>query len=366
MKARQSCLIFLIPLAAGCTPGKSNLPNVASVSTHISPAEETPTAMSATADPNQPAFDMNARIGRGVNLGNALEAPKEGEWGVTLEPDYFRLISEQGFDSVRVPIRWSAHALTDTPFTIDPVFFDRIDWVVEQAVANDLVVILNIHHYEEIFSDPPGQRERFLALWEQIAGHYQDTPETVVFELLNEPNGDQLTAPVWNELAAEALAVVRRGNPQRFVIIGPVNWNNVDALSSLELPADDRRIIATFHYYNPFQFTHQGAEWTAGSDSWLGTTWEATETQRAAVQRDLEKAAQWSRENQRPVYLGEFGAYHKADMQSRARWTEFVARTAEAGGMSWAYWEFCAGFGIYDPTLQMYIKRLVDALIPPQ
>ena len=38
----------------------------------------------------------NKRLGRGINLGNALDAPKEGEWGVTLKEGYFKAIKEAG------------------------------------------------------------------------------------------------------------------------------------------------------------------------------------------------------------------------------------------------------------------------------
>ena len=59
------------------------------------------------------AQTINQKIGRGINLGNALEAPNEGDWGVVLQPDYFKAIAQAGFNSVRIPIRWSNHALAD-------------------------------------------------------------------------------------------------------------------------------------------------------------------------------------------------------------------------------------------------------------
>ena len=62
--------------------------------------------------------------------------------------------------------------------------------------------------------------------------------------------------------------------------------------------------------------------------------------------------------------MGEFGAYSKADMVSRASWTEFVARTADEYGFSWGYWEFCAGFGIYNPNEETWNESLVQALLP--
>lgn len=317
------------------------------------------------ADKGLDAFEQNKRLGRGVNLGNALEAPKEGEWGVTLQEEYFSLIQAAGFDSVRIPIRWSTHASQTAPYTIEAAFFERVDWAVDQAIGNNLQVVINMHHYEEIFKDPAAHEERYLALWEQIAEHYQDYPDSLVFEILNEPN-NKLTGPLWNDLLVKALAVVRQTNPERNVIIGPAEWNSLEKLSDLRLPEDDRHILVTFHYYQPFHFTHQGAEWADGSEAWLGTTWTGTPAQEKALKRDLDLAAGWAEKNNRPLYLGEFGAYSRADMDWRARWTEAVARQAEERGMSWAYWEFCAGFGVYDPQLKIWINPLLNALLPPQ
>ena len=310
------------------------------------------------------AFAQNERLRRSVNLGNALEAPNEGEWGMTLEADFFKIIREGGFDAVRVPIRWSAHAAQDPPYTIDPAFFDRIDWVVEQALQNDLAVILDLHHYEEIMPSPPAHRERFLALWDQIAQHYQSAPDSVFFELLNEPNGKMAEGGTWNELLALGIETVRQTNPRRTIIVGPVDWNSIDRLSSLALPEGERNLIVTVHYYQPFHFTHQGAEWAEGADAWLGTLWSGSEREQQSLRADLEKAARWGTKNRRPIFLGEFGAYSKADMDSRALWTAFVAREAEKLGMSWAYWEFGAGFGVYDREKGEWVEPIHTALIP--
>src|SRR5262249_3752810 len=80
------------------------------------------------------AFHYNRLLGRGINLGNALEGPHEGAWGVTLKADYFHLIKKAGFNSVRIPIRWSAHANTDFPYEIESGFFHRVDWAIQQAL----------------------------------------------------------------------------------------------------------------------------------------------------------------------------------------------------------------------------------------
>ena len=159
---------------------------------------------------------------------------------------------------------------------------------------------------------------------------------------------------------------MRRTNPDRNLILGPGEWNSFNNLSSLVLPDDDRHIIVTFHYYLPFHFTHQGAEWAQGSQEWLGTTWEGKDSEKKAIASDLDQAAAWAKKKDRPLYLGEFGAYYKADLDSRVRWTDYLARQAEARGMSWAYWEFGAGFGIYERDLKIWMTPLLNALIPPQ
>jgi endoglucanase len=303
-------------------------------------------------------------FGRGVNLGNALEAPREGEWGVKLEERYFELIKKAGFDCVRIPVRWSAHAGSEPPYRLDPDFVNRVDWAVRQALDRRLLPVVNMHHYHELMERPDEHRARFLAIWEQIATHYRDYPPALSFELLNEPHG-KLTAEKWNALLADAIPVVRRTNPTRKIVVGPAGWNNIDQLAGLELPEKDRNLVVTFHYYSPFKFTHQGAGWVGGqSQAWLGTKWTGTPAERQAVERDLDKAITWAVEHRRPIFLGEFGAYSKADLESRARWTRFVAAEAMRRKIGFAYWEFCSGFGVYDAQRDEWIPPLKQALLP--
>lgn len=304
----------------------------------------------------------NKRLGRGINLGNALDAPKEGEWGVTLKAEYFKAIKAAGFDSVRLPVRWSAHADAKPPYTLNPAFADRVDWAIDQALANKLAIVVNVHHYGEMDSNPDAHLPRLIGLWEQIAKRCKDRPADVYFELLNEPH-DKLTDAKWNAAMPKLLAAVRKTNPTRPIIVGPTSWNAIRALDGLQLPKDDH-LILTVHYYDPFQFTHQGAPWVKDSKPWKGKTWTGSDKEQADIRNAFAKAAAWAIERKVPVYLGEFGAYADADMDSRARWTAFIAREAERNGFSWAYWEFCSGFGAYDPRTEMWRPALKAALAP--
>ena len=318
--------------------------------------------LQAAADP----FAINQRLGRGVNLGNALDAPTEGEWGVVLKEEFFDAIKSAGFDSVRLPVRWSAHALKTAPYTIDAAWFARVDWALDQALKRGLPVVLDVHHYREVYADPAPHRERFLALWKQIAPHYKDYPDSLVFELFNEPD-EALTPDIWNEWLAASLAIVRESNPHRTVVVGPGEDNIALYLADLRLPENDRNLIVTIHSYHPLSFTHQGAEWLSWADSkqWLGLTWTGTPAQLANVNAEFDLAAAWGKRNHRPMNLGEFGSIKMADMASRAAWTKALAEAAHSRGMSYHYWEFCADFfGLYDQQTKTFRQPLLDAVLP--
>jgi endoglucanase len=306
-------------------------------------------------------FAANKKLGRGINFGNALEAPKEGEWGVTLKAEYFKAIKEAGFDSVRLPVKWSAHAKADAPYTIDKKFAERVDWAIDQALANKLRIIVNIHHFGEMDADPDKHLKRLVGLWEQIAERYKDRPADVYFELFNEPH-EKFVDAKWNAAIPKMLTSVRKSNPARPVIVGPSNWNGIWALDKLQLPID-RNLIVTVHFYDPFEFTHQGASFVKDANKWKGRKWPQSADEETKIQKSFDQAAAWAKKHDRPVFLGEFGSYQEADMDSRARWTRFVVREAEKRGFSWSYWEFCAGFGAYDPKTDMWRAPMKAALV---
>jgi endoglucanase len=257
--------------------------------------------------------------------------------------------------------------MTAPPYTISPEFMKRVEWAVNCAISRKLPVMLNMHHYGELYADPVKEKERFLALWKQIAEHFKDYPDILVFELLNEPQ-KELTADPWNERLKEALAVVRQSNPNRTIVIGSAHYNQIHYLELLDIPKEDRNIIVTVHDYFPLRFTHQGAAWISNGEpnDWLGTKWTGAEDEKQEIIRDLDFAAAWGKKNNRPINLGEFGAYDKADMDSRARWTKFMTDAAIERGMSFDYWEFCAPeFGLYDQKTKTFRKPLLEAVLPP-
>ena len=203
----------------------------------------------------------------------------------------------------------SAFRHMDSDFTLDPQWLATLDWVIANARANHLNVVLDEHDYDYCGRDVAGCRGRLMAFWRQAAARYKDQPDDVMFEILNEPN-QALTPGIWNAYLAEALAIIRKTNPARTVIVGPAYWNSIDHLDDLVLPENDRNLIVTVHYYTPMRFTHQGASWVSETVGLSGITWGSA-ADMARLKSDFASARHWADAHHRPIFLGEFGAYDK-------------------------------------------------------
>jgi endoglucanase len=371
------------PAPAGASASAANAASTASATNAASTA-------SATA-PGAATWPLR----RGVNFGNALDAPSEGEWGVVLGAADFTAVKKAGFDHVRLPVRFSAHAAAAPPYTVDRAFFERVDWAIAQALENGLAIIVDFHHYMELMTDPDANRDRFLGIWKQIAERYRGQPDRVSFELLNEPNG-ALTTDKWNAMSAAALAIVRATNPTRAVVLEGVFWASAKNLrDTLALPSGDPNVIGSFHMYQPMLFTHQGAPWMgpeyqtrgvvfpgpparplapvtgAGAVSWARRWFERYNTAPAAdnpsgpsaITEQLDMASSWQAAHHLPVYMGEFGANDESDADSRARWTRATRVEAERRGFDWAYWDDGGSFRALDRATHEWNPSLKAALL---
>lgn len=304
-------------------------------------------------------FDQVKQMGRGINILGYDPIWKDFSRG-RFKEHHFQRIHDGGFQTVRVVLEAFRHM--DSENKLAPAWLQTLDWAVKNALANHLNVILDEHDYNRCAVDAAGCRVKLLAFWSQVAPRYQDAPNSVVFEILNEPNRE-LTPELWNGLLKEALAVIRKTNPTRNVIIGPAFWNSRRYLDKLELPSDDHHIIVTVHYYEPMRFTHQGASWNKETANLSGITW-GSDQDKQKVDEDFAGVQAWSKKEGRPIFLGEFGAYEKADMDSRARYLSYVARTAERLGWAWAVWQFDTDFVVYDMAKDDWVQPLWKALVP--
>ena len=351
-----------------------------------------PPQMRRLTDLNSPAWQAAKLFRRGANLGNYLESRPDDDWGVTVSASEFELMKHEGFDHVRIPVGWQYYTGPAPDFSLEPDIFSHVDFVVTNALAAGLAVMINIHHFDALDDNPQVATDEFLKIWQQIGRHYKKFPPELAFELDNEPHNNATTV-VMNPIYVRAIKEIRRTNPHRTIFVEPGDWGSITELKNLVLPPDNN-VIVSVHSYEPFMFTHQGATWAGPMPRQTGiqfpgppatplipdpslhlpkhaldwidryNTLPADENPSSpiAFEGRLRYAREWSDYYGRPIHLGEFGCFTKADPASRARLYTAYRRALAQDNIGWAIWDWSAGFRYWDKARNRPMPGMREAL----
>lgn len=308
------------------------------------------------------AAEKSLPIGPCINLGNTLEVGRNNDLGNgAVDADDFRRIRAAGFETVRIPVRWDDRSSDKPPYAIEAGWMDQVQRTVDWALAADLKVILNSHHFNPIHEDPIAVQPWHTAVWRQIATRFAGYPtDRVWFELENEPHKN-FTNDKLAQVLEPALAAVRETNPDRAVIIGGENWSGVDSLAVLTLP-DDPNVIPTFHYYEPFDFTHQGASWVAPDIPKPGRVY-GTEADRELLAADVAKVEAYKKRTGLIPFMGETGAYDlHVPLAQRIQYHQAIRDAFEPAGVAMCVWAYANTFPFYDREAGNWLPGMLGAL----
>ncbi len=279
-------------------------------------------SLSAQLNPQQAIAEM----GRGINLGNTLEPPREGEWnnGPARE-SYFDAYSEAGFSNIRIPVRWDLHTSNSAPYAINTNWMNRVEQVVDWGLERGFYITLNGHHEDWLKNNYSTQNQaRYDSIWVQIAERFKDKSEKLLFEIINEPRG--LTRTQVDELNERILGIIRKTNPTRIVIYGGNEWANAPELLNAKIPDDDY-VIGYYHAYDPWQFSG------VGNGTW-GTTFDYQQ-----ITNKYNSVKNWSDRNNIPIHHSEFGAIHDCDFNSRMRIYAHNVEQCIINGFAFSVWD---------------------------
>lgn len=298
---------------------------------------------------------MVKRMGKGINLGNTLDAPKEGQWAEATKAYYFDDFKKMGFQNVRIPTHWGSYADETAPYKINSKWLNRVEEVVDWALKRDFVVILNTHHEKWLLKEyNEDNLQRFEAIWKQIAEHFKNKSENLVFEIINEPYFDLSPTQV-DVINFRILPIIRASNPTRNVLITGGGKNATDAPQQMRIPEDDY-LIAYFHYYKPFKFTNKN-----GNEEW------GTDKDKAEVKKHFDEVKTWSFENNIPIYLGEFACSNRPKRGQRLEYYAYIADLCEERDIPFSVWENSmkgkADMGFYDRKTRTWDEDIVKVLM---
>jgi aryl-phospho-beta-D-glucosidase BglC (GH1 family) len=329
----------------------------------------------------QTALARAQHLKRGINVSHwfSQNAPVYSAQHLDTEvtTDDIALIARMGFDNVRLSIDAAplGQALFGYGRGPSTDFLSHLDAAVDTILADGLAVQIDLHpeeNYKQPLRTDNQAVDRLVMLWRGLAAHYANRdPERVFFEIMNEP---EVNDPYrWAGIQARVAAAIREVAPRNTIIATGPNYSDiVDLLTQHALP--DGNVIYNFHFYDPHEFTHQGAAW--GSPYWIyehGIPYPATETTMPEHLKEIpdpadrfrlenywldrwdahrirlliDEAAAWGKANNVPLICNEFGVYRRvADPDSRNAWIHDVRTAFEADGIGWAMWDFHGGFDV--------------------
>lgn len=335
---------------------------------------------------------------KGVNLTNWFQTGSAGQIQFTkyTKQDLVR-IKSLGCDVIRLPI--NLHFMTNgsPDYVIDPLFFDFLDQVVDWAEELQIHLLLDNHTFDPNANTEPSVEGTLLKVWPQMATHYKNRSNYVYYEILNEPHG--ITTAAWCQIQQKVIDAIRAIDTKHTIVVGPSGYNSYNELANMPVYTDTN-LIYTFHFYDPFIFTHQGATWTSYMQDVSGVpfpydaarmpatpvsakgTWVESSLNNykndgtvAKVKQLLDVAVNFKTNRNVKLFCGEFGVYiPNSPHADRVYWYEAVRKYLEEKGITWTTWDYQGGFGLFekgtnelfDYDLDTEILKSLNFTVPAQ
>jgi endoglucanase len=316
---------------------------------------------------------MEVPFHRGVNLTSWLQAGSTRQIQFTMftKQDLVN-IKSLGCDVIRLPI--NLHFMTSgaPDYTVDPLFFYFLDQIVDWCEELGVRLILDNHTGGVDASTASDVDKVLVPIWSQMAAHYKGRSTYLYYEVLNEPHG--IADARWGQIQQAVINTIRAVDKVHTIIVTGAGWGSYNNLKFLPVYEDDN-LIYSFHFYDPFMFTHQGASWTNPSmvplagvpfpygagpmpacppglkGTWIESNLKSYQTDGAVprVKELINVAVRFRDEREVPVFCGEFGVYRlNSDNDQRVYWYEVVRSYLEEKKVAWTIWDYEGGFGLFE------------------
>ena len=310
---------------------------------------------------------------RGVNLTGWFQKGAAGQVQFTrYTRKDFEQIKSLGCDVIRLPINLHFMTSGSPHYTLDPLFLFMLDQVVSWASELEIYLILDNHTFDPNEATTPAVEPILITVWSQMAAHFKDASRFILYEVLNEPHG--ISDALWNGIQKNVIAAIREHDPSHYIVVGGSGYNSYNNLQAIPDLGDDR-LIYTFHFYDPFLFTHQGASWVTPSmaplrdipfpyragampslpaslaGSWVNWTYNSypQEGNEQKVRELIDIAVKFRDERNVPVFCGEFGVFiPNSDREDRRYWYQIVREYLEDQNIPWTMWDYHGGFGLFE------------------
>ena len=314
------------------------------------------------------------------------------------ERDFRNLVS-LGFEAIRLPIGFHHFTGPAPAYDLSDNFFETLDYAVDLAEKCGLYIILDNHTYFGAAVFPPAYGEaQLIRVWEQVAAHYKNRSELVIYEVMNEPGGTYMDEH-WYGMQTRFLQTIRAIDKKHTVIVKGVGDSRLELQN---IPVyDDKNLIYSFHFYASHLFTHQKPSWDKGSPthsltspvpfpydssrmpekpaSFGGTDFDeyydnySTYGTAAYLKECIDIAGNFGFERGVPVFCGEFGVLNNGFVEGkdRANWHEACVNAFALNRIGWTVWDYNTDFSMFDGSpifeqnLNVDLLKALGLKVPP-
>jgi endoglucanase len=344
-----TCLILLLSLIIGCASNKNN-------------------SDSSSMNDEYGAFSVK----RGTNIAHWLSQSNRvgAERAAFFTQKDVGLIKSEGFDHIRLPV--DEQQLWDSAGTRYADAFQLLDSSLAWAKNAGLRVVLDLHilrshHFNEeekpLWSQPEAQ-DKFIALWKDLSSAVNKYPNGMLaYEFMNEPVADD--PEQWNRLLARVADSIRSWESERTLVIGSNRWQSAETFDQLKIPAGDKNILLSFHFYEPFHLTHYKASWTKLKDfngqiqypGQIVLNGQTAEESRIynidTLEKMMAKPIHLADSLGLPLYCGEFGVIDGTPRNAKIAWYKDMVAIFNKHNIGYANWNYKSGsFGIVDAEMK--------------
>ncbi|MFA5973779.1 MAG: cellulase family glycosylhydrolase [Lentimicrobiaceae bacterium] len=314
---------------------------------------------------------------RGVNLTGWFQASnaKKIQFRKFTKKDFIE-IKSLGCDVIRLPINLHGMTAGAPDYIIDPLLFSFLDSAVNWAEELQLYLLIDNHSFDPSSNTSPDIGLTLNKVWPQLASHYKDRSNYIIYEVLNEPHG--ITNQLWGSIQQQAIDAIRSKDTKHTIIVGPSGFNSYNDLAQMPVYSD-QNLIYTFHFYDPFMFTHQGASWNTPSmvslsgvpfpynpatmpscppdlvGSWVAQALNnyPVDGTVAKVKSLIDIAVNFKNAHNVNIFCGEFGVYiPNSDTADRVFWYKTVKDYLEEKSIPWTTWDYKGSFGLFEKGSQ--------------
>jgi endoglucanase len=343
--------------------------------------------------------DSQAPFSRGINLTGWFQADSPGKIQFTrfTKQDIIN-IKSLGCDVIRLPINMHSMTSGSPSYTLDPLYVSFLDSVVTWCEQLHIYLMIDNHSFDPNVNTSPDIGNILMAVWSQTAEHYKDRSDYILYEILNEPHG--ISTATWGTIQSSVITAIRSKDTRHTIVVGGSGYNSYSELGNLPVYTDPG-LLYTFHFYDPFMFTHQGASWSSPSmeplsgvpfpydasrmpacpaslkGTWIESSLNSypSEGTVSRVKQLIGNAINFRNTRHVNIFCGEFGVYiPNSSPADRTYWYSIVRQYLEENNIPWTIWDYKGSFGLFtkgsyelfEHDLNIPLLQALSFNVPPQ